>query len=196
MKKSMLLLAFATMIGTGAANAQADPQPAKAQHHGGGKGQGKAQEKGNKPTPEEQAGRQAAHMQKKLGLSDDQKAKVQEYALTRIKANEDARQKARESKSEADRKAYGQQMKANKETFENNVNSVLTPEQQTKWKEMKEDKDGDGGKGQGNTDGKGNGKANGKDKGEKSNSNEAKKASKDKEGKSKGGEKQEAVEQN
>jgi len=206
MKKSMLLLAFATMIGTGAVNAQADPQPAKAQHQGNGKGNGKQ----NKPSPEEQAGRQAAHMQKKLGLSDDQKAKIQEFALTRIKANQEVKDKARASKNEGDRKAYGQQMKANKETFENSVNGVLTPEQQAKWKEMKDDhKDqaGDDSQGdnKGNTDGKGNGKdkgdgktqGNANGKGDKSNSQEDKKLQKDKhEGKHHGGDKQEATEQN
>lgn len=137
MKKSMLLLAFATMIGTGAVNAQADPQPAKAQHEGKGK------EKGNKPTPEEQAGRQAAHMQKKLGLSDDQKSKIEAFALTRIKANEELRGKARAAKDENEKKGYGKQMKANMETFDKDVNGVLTPEQQTKWKEMKEERKGD-----------------------------------------------------
>lgn len=91
-----------------------------------------------KLTAEQRAEKESSLMQEKLGLTADQKSKIQIIQLERIKKTDEWRADtaSRRDKSKmAERRAYA---KANQEK----VDAILTPEQKTKWNaekaEMKE----------------------------------------------------------
>lgn len=92
------------------------------------------------PSPEQMSTRESERMAKELGLNDDQKTKVKNYAFERITANQAIREKMKSMPDGPDKKALHKQTKGNKDKFMTNVNSVLTPEQQTKWKQLIEER--------------------------------------------------------
>lgn len=82
--------------------------------------------------PEMMASRHANHLQKALGLSEEQRTKTYEAMLTRFNAMHAAREKAGPN---PDRKALREQTKPIRETFVQTMHGILTPEQKTKWEE-------------------------------------------------------------
>lgn len=90
-------------------------------------------------TPEQESAKHAAKLTRELGLTEDQKAKVQAYDLERINANAPLKEKAGSSASDADKKSAHQQIKANNEKFEASVQALLTDDQKAKWDAHKKD---------------------------------------------------------
>ena len=84
------------------------------------------------PTPEQMATRQSTHLQKVLGLSEEQKQKVYQAALTRSSAIQQLR-----SKDGGNRRELHADAKPVKEQFVKDVNATLTPEQQQKWEQFR-----------------------------------------------------------
>ena len=85
-----------------------------------------------KATPEQIATRQSMHLQKMLGLSEDQKQKTYQAVLTRTSAVQAVHAKYG---PDGDKKAMHGEVKPIKEQFVQTMNGVLTPEQKTKWEE-------------------------------------------------------------
>jgi uncharacterized protein YpuA (DUF1002 family) len=83
-------------------------------------------------TPEQIANRQSAHLQKILTLTDEQKQKVYQAAITRATAMQQIKSKGTENRKELHAEA-----KPVKEQFVKDVNATLTPEQQKKWEEYR-----------------------------------------------------------
>lgn len=89
-------------------------------------------------TPEMRAENQVKNMTEKLSLSEDQQKQIYNLTLARtqkMKEMRDAKTMDRE------------QMRASMETYNNEVNKLLTVEQQEKYKTMLEDRRGGGGGG-------------------------------------------------
>ncbi len=84
------------------------------------------------PSPEQMATRQSTHLQKVLGLSEEQKQKVYQAALTRGTNIQQLR-----SKDAANRKELHADIKPVREQFVKDVNATLTPEQQQKWEQYR-----------------------------------------------------------
>jgi periplasmic protein CpxP/Spy len=104
------------------------------------KAPGKMKEKKNDWTPEQRAEKGAKWAEKALGLNADQKAKWQAAALTRMQANGPLREQMKNTKDKAERQKIREQIKGNITTFDNTVNGFLTPEQKTKWDDIKKKK--------------------------------------------------------
>ncbi|MEO8760446.1 MAG: hypothetical protein ABI448_06115 [Bacteroidia bacterium] len=79
-------------------------------------------------TPEQRATRDATHLQKVLTLTDEQKQKIYQAALTRTNAMQQIK-----GESNANKKSMHAEAKPVKEQFVKDVNLALTPEQQQKW---------------------------------------------------------------
>ena len=111
---STLLIAFAfsTMAQT-----DNQPPPVSTEHK---KGRGKAQTQGN-------------NMKKTLGLSDDQATKMKE-----AKATLQGKMKAIKSDTGLSKEQKKAQIKDAAIAFDGQIKGILTPEQYTKWSEMKE----------------------------------------------------------
>lgn len=82
--------------------------------------------------PEMMASRHSKHLQKVLALSEEQTQKTYEAMLTRFNEVHAAREKAGPN---ADRKALREQTKPARQKFVQTMNSILTPEQKTKWEQ-------------------------------------------------------------
>lgn len=91
-------------------------------------------------SPEDRAKKGAAKAEKELGLNADQKAKWEAAALERMKANQPLHEKLKGSTTPEERKTIHAQAKANRDKFETTVNGFLTPEQKTKFEQLKETK--------------------------------------------------------
>jgi Spy/CpxP family protein refolding chaperone len=128
MKKMILSLALVAGIAVGLSAQNSAPAPSTTQ--GAKKG----------GTPEERAARGAERAAKDLGLSADQKSKWQTAALERINANAPLHEKMKGSTTPEERKSLHQQAKANNEKFDNTVKGFLTPDQNTKYEQMKADR--------------------------------------------------------
>ncbi len=107
--------------------------------------------------PEEKAKHETNRAEKELGLNADQKVKWESATLERIKANSPMREKMKGSTTPEERKTLHSQAKDNINKFNAAVNGFLTLEQQTKFKQMKEErkkksKDGDKGSKEGAID--------------------------------------------
>ncbi len=74
------------------------------------------------PTPEQRAERRTAMMNDKLSLTEEQKAKVYDAVL----------------KLEKQRATDQQQIKANRQAYETELRTILTPEQQEKYEALKD----------------------------------------------------------
>ena len=89
-------------------------------------------------TPEEMAARQAQGLAKRLNLSADQSAKVQQIMLAR-----DQEMQAMRGQMQAgtgDRKQLRTQMQANRTKYDDQFKAVLTPEQFTQMQAMQADR--------------------------------------------------------
>jgi protein CpxP len=84
-------------------------------------------------TPEERATAIAAHLEKSLVLSADQKTKVHDLALAKEKKIE----QLKEQNKGKDRCAWADQRKQAQTEFESGMKQTLTPDQYTKWTEQK-----------------------------------------------------------
>lgn len=84
-------------------------------------------------TVEQKADKETAKATTALGLSDTQKSTFHKLALERFTANKPLRDKAKQSSDKTEKQSLQSQVKANNEKFFTSVNSMLTPEQQTKW---------------------------------------------------------------
>ena len=89
-------------------------------------------EKAKRATPEQIATRNSMHLQKMLGLTEDQKQKTYQAVLTRTTALQAIRAKYG---PEGDKKAMHQEAKPVKEQFVQTMDGILTPEQKTKWEQ-------------------------------------------------------------
>jgi periplasmic protein CpxP/Spy len=90
-------------------------------------------------TPEQEASRHATKLASQLGLTDDQKAKIEALDVERINANRPLHEQGKAATSDADKKAARQQVKANNDKFEASVSALLTPEQKTKWEAQRKE---------------------------------------------------------
>ena len=88
-------------------------------------------------SPQERATKDTERAEKNLGLNAEQKAKWQAASLERANANEPLKEKMQSSTTPEERQQIRQQMKSNGDKFESTVNGFLTPEQKTKYAEMK-----------------------------------------------------------
>jgi protein CpxP len=101
-------------------------------------GQGRHRE-----TPEQRAEKQATTLEAKLGLTADQKQKVQALELERFKKSEEWRKS-----DDGDRKGKMEERKAFMEAAKIKMEAILTPEQKTKWEAARQEmKKGGHGKG-------------------------------------------------
>lgn len=96
-------------------------------------------------TVEQKADKETTRAAGALGLSDAQKVTFKKLAVERFSANKPLRDKAKASTDKTEKQNLHKQVKANNEKFFSSVNSMLTPEQQTKWadhrKKMQANKD-------------------------------------------------------
>ncbi len=88
-------------------------------------------------SPEQAAQRQSTKAADELGLNAEQKQKFYDYSLTRITANRPLKAQAQTATDKATKKKIHQQIKANRDAFDKNVNAILSPDQQTKWAAQK-----------------------------------------------------------
>lgn len=86
------------------------------------------QEKRPQPNPEERAKRATEKMATELNLSEEQKSQILALNLDQAK-----KRQAEMEKEAAERKARMEEMKAHQEQ----LNSILTEEQRSKWEEIK-----------------------------------------------------------
>jgi Spy/CpxP family protein refolding chaperone len=93
---------------------------------------------------EDRAKKDAEMAEKKLALSPDQKSKWEAASLERVKANESLKIKMNGSTTPEERKEIHQQMKVNKDKFDTSVSAMLTPDQKTKYEQMRNDRKGHG----------------------------------------------------
>lgn len=129
MKKLIAVLLTVGTLSVATAQDQKTPPPAN----------GQEQPKG--PKPEMMASRHSKHLQKQLGLSDEQTQKVYDAMLVRFNDLHAAREKAGPN---ADRKVLREQTKPVRQKFIQTMNGILTADQKTKWeahrKQMKENR--------------------------------------------------------
>jgi Spy/CpxP family protein refolding chaperone len=129
MKKTLAILA-AFLLTAGAASAQSSDLVTASRGNRTGQGRG-----GNM-TPEQRADMQTQRLTKELTLTADQSTKVRTIAL----AENQELQALRAKFSSADsRQGAGQEMKAIREKYDAQLKAVLTPEQVTKFDQMRDD---------------------------------------------------------
>jgi periplasmic protein CpxP/Spy len=83
-------------------------------------------------TPEQRAEKMTMKMTEELGLSEDQKQKIYQINLE----NAQKRQEQRES-MQVEREAKRAEMQAKAKAQNDQIEAILTPEQKTKWEEVK-----------------------------------------------------------
>ncbi|MES2616521.1 MAG: hypothetical protein V4613_01500 [Bacteroidota bacterium] len=88
-----------------------------------------------KKTPEQVATKKADKLKTELSLSDDQRSKVYNALLDR-----ETKVRAVKAKYPTDKKAARKEIKPINEACNTTITSALTPEQATKWEQMKKDK--------------------------------------------------------
>lgn len=91
-------------------------------------------------TPDERSKASANWAEKKLGLNSQQKTDWQVAVLNRITVNKPLREKLNGSTTPEQRKEVHKQIKTNNEDFYNKVNAFLSPEQKTKFEQIKKEK--------------------------------------------------------
>lgn len=84
-------------------------------------------------TVEQKADKETTKAASALTLSDAQKITFKKLALERFSANKPLRDQAKASSDKSQKQTIREQIKKNNEKFFTSVNSMLTPEQQTKW---------------------------------------------------------------
>lgn len=88
-----------------------------------------------KKTPEEVATKRADKLKTELTLSDEQRSKVYTILLDNT-----TKVRAVKEKYPNDKKAAKAEIKPLRETCDASIKSVLTPEQVTKWEQLKKEK--------------------------------------------------------
>jgi DNA-binding TFAR19-related protein (PDSD5 family) len=116
---------------------------------------GAPKNQGKKPSPEVMAARQAANLQKQLGLTEEQRSDIEKAALNRISKMEAIQEKYKGAGSE--NRERGKDMRIVRQEFVDAVNKILTPTQQSAWKKLREEKKAKKNAGKGNGKGKGQG---------------------------------------
>ncbi|UOQ67466.1 DUF4890 domain-containing protein [Hymenobacter volaticus] len=129
MKKTLAILA-AFLLTVGAASAQSADLTTS------GRGNRMGQGRGGNMTPEQRADMQTQRLTKELSLSADQSTKVRTIALAETQELQALRAKFSSADS---RQGAGQEMKAVREKYDAQLKAVLTPEQVTKFDQMRED---------------------------------------------------------
>ncbi|MBO0360779.1 hypothetical protein J0X19_22660 [Hymenobacter sp. BT186] len=130
MKKTLVVLAACLLTAVGAANAQStDAAPM-------GRGNRMGQGRGNL-TPEQRAEMQTKRLTTQLGLTADQTTKVQAIALAENQELATLRGKYAAADS---RQGAGQEMKALRDKYETQLKAVLTPEQLTKYDQLRDER--------------------------------------------------------
>lgn len=96
-------------------------------------------EKRQKKTPEERAQKRADKMKEKLSLTDDQHKQIYDIILSQTNEMRSLRESG---KNDQDKTARKEKMKSLRDSYNSQINSVLTSTQQQLWethkKEMKE----------------------------------------------------------
>lgn len=128
MKKHLLLSLIVTFLF--AVSSSVFSQEKKMKNGDAKKAQGKA-------AIEDLAFKQASRLEKKLGLNMDQKKQVQSLVFNRLKRMEEIKAKYKGQGDE--NKDRGDALKAARKEFVDGVNAVLSPEQQTNWKQHREE---------------------------------------------------------
>ncbi|SNC66975.1 hypothetical protein SAMN06265337_1793 [Hymenobacter gelipurpurascens] len=135
--KKMLALLAAVALTASAASAQTTTTtttaPMDHRGHMGQKGQGRMMNM----TPEQHADMQAQRLTKQLGLSADQATQVRAISLAEAQEMKTMRDQAMAS---TDRKAGMEQMKATRDKYDTQLKAVLTPDQATKYAQMRDHK--------------------------------------------------------
>ncbi|HXB40209.1 MAG TPA: hypothetical protein VNZ49_06675 [Bacteroidia bacterium] len=85
-----------------------------------------------KPKPEMIAARHSKHLQKMLTLTEEQTQKVNDALVIRFTEAQAIKEKAG---ANADKKTIHEQLKPVRQKFVQTMNTILTPEQKTKWEE-------------------------------------------------------------
>jgi periplasmic protein CpxP/Spy len=98
-----------------------------------------------KKTPEQMAAKRADKLKSELGLSDVQRSSVYSAILEKINQTRQIKQTYKDS---ANRKGREKAIRSVREQFDSRMNTILTPEQKTKYEalrkqEMDRDDDGD-----------------------------------------------------
>lgn len=118
--KTALPLLAALSLTFGVASAQTAQGPGPRQQH----------------SPQEMAAHQTQHLSKKLNLSADQSAKVQQIMQQRAQDVQAMRSNATAS---ADRQQMRQQLQANRAKYDEQLKAVLTPDQFGKYTAMRDE---------------------------------------------------------
>lgn len=95
-----------------------------------------AQRQDSNATPEQRAENQTKMMTESLKLTDDQQKQVYTLALARVNKMQELRAAGTQDRT---------QMRASMETFNTEINKILTPEQQEKYKADQAERRGNGG---------------------------------------------------
>jgi periplasmic protein CpxP/Spy len=119
---SMLLLSFVWTATVNAQNKDKQKNPSS--------------EKKQALTPEQRAQKQTDKLQSKLGLTEEQKLKVYDLNLNRIKQNQALREK---NKGNSEQKGSKEEFQKIRTDFDTQLNAILTADQQTKWAQLKEE---------------------------------------------------------
>lgn len=88
-------------------------------------------------SPDQQADRRAQYLAKELGLTADQQTKLQPILLAQHQNMLSMRDKRQAG---GDRQGMGQEMKATQAKYDEQIKAVLTPEQYTKFDQMKDER--------------------------------------------------------
>lgn len=129
MKKTLAILA-AFLLTAGAASAQSSDLATA------GRGNRMSQGRGGNMTPEQRADMQTQRLTKELTLTADQSTKVRTIALAE---NQELQALRAKFSSAGSRQGAGQEMKAIREKYDAQLKAVLTPEQVTKFDQMRDD---------------------------------------------------------
>ncbi|GGF19014.1 hypothetical protein [Hymenobacter cavernae] len=127
--KKLLILFAAFALTTGVASAQTDNLGGQGSMARGGMGRGMQR------SPEQMAEARAKQLTTQLGLNAEQTEKVRQLTLTQAQQMRDMRTKAAGSD---DRTAMRSNMQAAREQYDTQLKGILTPEQYTKYGQLRE----------------------------------------------------------
>jgi protein CpxP len=132
---SMLFLTSTLTVHVNAQTTQQDQSTSENPHR-----RNETERQSEKPkqalTPEQKAQKQADHLQKKLGLSEEQKMKVYDLNLARITQSKALRDKNKSSDNKQGSKEEFQKIRTD---YDKGLTSILNDDQQKTWAQMKAD---------------------------------------------------------
>jgi Spy/CpxP family protein refolding chaperone len=100
-------------------------------------GQRKAPKEAKNATPEQRAQKHVDGLAAEITLTEDQKPKIYELALAKVKKADEIKAKYKTAENKEGREA---ELKATKKEFHQNVKAVLTPEQIEKLQAIQKEK--------------------------------------------------------